>query len=309
MTPRPLCPPGVAVVLFVIASSQAALAAVAPGRSQFHSGIRRASDEENRARIALGTHGQTQWIQKDLEEEPRDSEPNVEPSYVDESRENETDTGPGRLIRDDEPHILGEFFGTVIGFLIYTLFAALYLRNRASFYPTTQIIVEGGEEAFMEFRHGLCSCYERPLLSCIACLCPSLRMADTVYTMGILTSFWSAFFFLALIYASTQAATASSIAVIDAVGGTGRRMGLKLLALYAIQKFVDLLVFPLLGAALRGELRAKFRMKERDSGTLFWDACTWCWCSCCAIVQEARQVEDAVCASHPAVAQPIATSV
>eukprot|EP00429_Kryptoperidinium_foliaceum_P080497 CAMPEP_0176224328 /NCGR_PEP_ID=MMETSP0121_2-20121125/21196_1 /TAXON_ID=160619 /ORGANISM="Kryptoperidinium foliaceum, Strain CCMP 1326" /LENGTH=315 /DNA_ID=CAMNT_0017563575 /DNA_START=81 /DNA_END=1028 /DNA_ORIENTATION=+ len=298
----------------VLASSPGATATVATG-----SAIRRATDAGSSAIRSPHIHALARWAEQEGDEEiasGADDGPAapletalVEVHQLDRGVEDDEDAGPARLVRDDEPRILTELVGTFTGFAIYTAFAALYLRNRARFYPAERMVVEGGEEAFMEFRHGLFSCFERPSLSIMACCCPALRMADTVYTMGILSSFWSAFFVLALIYTSTQASMTTNLEVTEHSVGAGRSIGLKLLLLLMVQKVVDLLVFPLLGAALRGELRSKFRMKERDSGTLFRDTCTWFWCSCCAMVQEARQVEDAVCSTHPAVAQPIDTSV
>lgn len=67
------------------------------------------------------------------------------------------------------------------------------------------------QESFTEFRHGLFSCHQAPLICFVSWCFPAVRAADNAYTMGIFSCFWSAFLLLALIYASIDAPAASAV--------------------------------------------------------------------------------------------------
>eukprot|EP00444_Apocalathium_aciculiferum_P008521 CAMPEP_0183402280 /NCGR_PEP_ID=MMETSP0370-20130417/13800_1 /TAXON_ID=268820 /ORGANISM="Peridinium aciculiferum, Strain PAER-2" /LENGTH=91 /DNA_ID=CAMNT_0025583839 /DNA_START=59 /DNA_END=330 /DNA_ORIENTATION=- len=64
--------------------------------------------------------------------------------------------------------------------------------------------------------------------------------------------------------------------------------------------FCAWLLVAVIGAGFRQEMRLKFKM---PTGTLifFQDMFLYCCCACCAITQEARQVEEAAKLGHPAV--------
>merc|ERR1719498_2211064 len=62
-----------------------------------------------------------------------------------------------------------------------------------------------------------------------------------------------------------------------------------------------LLVFSIIigvvGAFFRSKIRAMFEMKQTMM-THAEDCLTYCCCTCCAIVQEARQLEEAYATNH-----------
>jgi len=66
----------------------------------------------------------------------------------------------------------------------------------------------------------------------------------------------------------------------------------------------NMLVIGCVGALYRQKLREKFQMVSHGGLTYVWDCGLYACCTCCALVQEARMVEDAVRMQHPAVAQP-----
>jgi len=129
-----------------------------------------------------------------------------------------------------------------------------------------------GVEVFQEWKHGLFACHEDTEVTICALCCPGIRWAMTLsYVPGML-SFWVAFF----IYIC-----------VELLGGlTAGTIGWVCLAL--------------LCTAYRQELRQKFNMEQQGGMTYITDAMTYLCCTCCAIAQEARHVEDALKSGHPA---------
>lgn len=121
------------------------------------------------------------------------------------------------------------------------------------------------------FAHGLCSCFGDWKVCLLAYCCAPIRWADTMDK------------------AKEQAATRS----------------LKMFMGYwmAVVLFIVLWAFsPLLGGItsiillvittyMRQKLREHFNI-DRGGITILEDCCTYAWCQCCAIAQEARQVES-----------------
>jgi len=120
------------------------------------------------------------------------------------------------------------------------------------------------------WRYGLCEFNGADTKLCfISCCCPIIRWSDTMRMSGLMT-FWSAIFIMGFLYA------------ISALTG-----GLTLLLMLCLTTY------------RRQQLRRFFGMKSGDHTTLCEDCCFYCWCSCCAIAQEARQLEEAYAVGYP----------
>jgi Cys-rich protein (TIGR01571 family) len=99
-------------------------------------------------------------------------------------------------------------------------------------------------------------------ICCMACWCPAIRWADTIGSDSMRRgSFWPAFFVFFI------------------------------LMLLAPMTFgFSILVALCFGIYCRQEIRRKFQ-KERSWKSYLSDCFLWCCCPCCAIIQEAREVE------------------
>eukprot|EP00429_Kryptoperidinium_foliaceum_P051935 CAMPEP_0176086774 /NCGR_PEP_ID=MMETSP0120_2-20121206/43438_1 /TAXON_ID=160619 /ORGANISM="Kryptoperidinium foliaceum, Strain CCMP 1326" /LENGTH=290 /DNA_ID=CAMNT_0017420609 /DNA_START=55 /DNA_END=923 /DNA_ORIENTATION=- len=161
---------------------------------------------------------------------------------------------------------------TLIYFGLAYLCAKFWLGQREAAYAVP-LEPAAGEDDFKEFRAGICRWYQRPDICIWAWCCPWVRWGDNMWTMGTFRSFW---FALVLFF------TVHSL-----VGNTVDGMGI--------------IALSILGAGFRQEMREKFQMARRGGGTYVEDFCLYCWCMCCTVAQEARQVEEAVRAGHPAV--------
>jgi len=160
---------------------------------------------------------------------------------------------------------------TLIVYLLLSAVAAKYYigqREAAFSLPLT----EASPDDFKDFRSSaLCDCLDRPGICLWSCLCPCVRWADNMWTMGILSGFWLPMLAFCLL-------------------GT------------VIHFSVCVLVpFALLAAMYRQGFRRKFGMTRIGGSSILTDFCLYCCCMPCAVAQESRQVEEAVRASHPAV--------
>jgi len=123
-----------------------------------------------------------------------------------------------------------------------------------------------------QFTFPLFSCFGDPQICCFTCCCWPIRWADTMRMAGLM-SFWVALFlFLGL----------EIITVINSTVGT---FLLVLVTVYYRQK-----------------LRALFSF-DQSFGVILGDCCAYFCCMCCAMIQEARQLEVAYQTKHPAVGQ------
>lgn len=176
-----------------------------------------------------------------------------------------------------EEQVWADFMTWVVG-LVSMMVWACFATVMAHYYLSTKKAapvadLAAGEEEFKDFRYGVCECFQRPDVSLWVCCCPSVRWADNMSTMGIFRCFWFAFaLFLS----------------INLLGGES-------------QDFCGWFILALLGAGFRQELRDKFQMARRGGWTYAEDFFLYFCCMCCVITQEARHVEDAYRAKHPAV--------
>lgn len=143
-----------------------------------------------------------------------------------------------------------------------TCVAFFYISNRK---PPEFLGERHKDEDLMFWRNGLCSCLEEMDTCVCAFLCPCIRWAETLSYVPGLLSFWNAFFLYLICW---------FLARVPHIWVFGW------------------LCLGLLGAIYRQELKKTFRF--RDRGNIALDCLTFLFCSCCAISQEARQVEEAI---------------
>jgi len=123
-----------------------------------------------------------------------------------------------------------------------------------------------------DFKYSLCSWYEAPCLSCFVwCCCAGIRWADSMRMLGKISFAVAVALWLGL-----------------EIGGsiTG-----------GLLTWVGITV---VGMTMRQDIRKAFNMKS-DNETFCHDCLSWCFCSCCTIIQEARQIEAAKVLGHDAV--------
>jgi len=128
---------------------------------------------------------------------------------------------------------------------------------------------------FEDWQHGLCpQCSSADCKMCgLALCCPSVRWANTVRRVGFL-GFWVAFaIFLLLIQ----------------------------IVLYAPMCYF---LLPLLGANLRQAMRKAYNMKVQGGVSWLSDFALYFCCSPCAIVQEAKQADEAFRVGLPVAVEP-----
>lgn len=120
----------------------------------------------------------------------------------------------------------------------------------------------------------LLQCMHEPTLCLFSCFCGSIRWADTM-RMGKLLNFLVAF------------ALFMSLSVISMLGFGIAAVFLVMLCVWYRQK-----------------IRKIFNIPYGTCTSIMQDCCVYCFCSVCAIVQEARQIELAWKARHAAVNPP-----
>lgn len=117
--------------------------------------------------------------------------------------------------------------------------------------------------------YGVFECFSASkTMCCLACFCPALRWADTMRMAGIY-AFWVGI----LLFASLSAAGQATAGITSLI-----------LLCVLVRK--------------RQEIRALFYIPSGTIGTYVEDCCLYCFCSCCAILQEARQMEEAYGVQH-----------
>jgi len=165
--------------------------------------------------------------------------------------------------------ILTSVVSILVQVLITALVAFLYMKNK----PESVVTVPEGDKKESldgDFKHGLFSCFDLPGLSLFTFCCGGIRWADSMRMMGELTFYSAVGIWLGML-------------VLGAVtGGLFAWVGIAII-----------------GTMYRQKIRAAFNMKS-DNNTTVMDCLGWCCCTCCSIVQEARQVEEGKALSHSA---------
>jgi len=125
------------------------------------------------------------------------------------------------------------------------------------------------------FGFGLCGCIQDLKMSLFVCCCPLIRWADTVSKAnqkdGRFMDFWPAL----LLMLSLEAALMFMQSVAHA-SFTAEMLGFTMIAI---------------GIMYRQKLRVKWALNPHEMKTYVQDCLSWTFCTCCVIIQEAREVE------------------
>jgi len=186
---------------------------------------------------------------------------------------------PGPAMQEKEERIATIFWWSqALIYLFHFVGAAVLIAIIAVLYDKEKTFppeLISGERPAMpddQFRFGLFQCFDDWKLSLFTFCCYPIRWADTLRMMGVLPFY-----------------TALAIIV-------GLQFVNACLAGFANLVLIAVLVF------YRQKMRTAFKMQSGTVGSLLEDCCTYMCCSCCAIIQEARQVEEAYQTQHAVVA-------
>jgi len=119
------------------------------------------------------------------------------------------------------------------------------------------------------WRYGTFDCFHDTKICLISCCCPIIRWSDTMRMAGLM-GFWAAVLIMGFLWTIS--------------GWTDGLFGLVMLGLAVYR---------------RQQIRALFGMQRGDAKTFLEDCCCYCWCSCCLVIQEARQLEEAYAVGYP----------
>lgn len=100
-------------------------------------------------------------------------------------------------------------------------------------------------------------------IPCCSCCCGPIRWADT--------------------------ASSSKTAFISFWPGVAVATGLN--ALVGVSFYVSALIFVVIATVHRQQIRKNYGIPHGTCRTCTEDACTWTWCSCCATMQEAMEIQ------------------
>jgi len=181
------------------------------------------------------------------------------------------DQGFGNPARSN-PTVQG-FLSGIIWALLVIVAAAFYVREK-EFPPKDKIGVEHMPLVYGEWQFSLFGCFDGPALFLLSCCCAPVRWADTMRMARMLTFSGALMLFVGLV-------------VLDVVCA-----GLSLVVL------LGFLVY------YRQQIRKKFGIQSGDVFTITQDCLAYTLCSCCAIMQEARQLEEAYQVRHPEICPP-----
>lgn len=178
---------------------------------------------------------------------------------------------------DTEQWIVPSLLSAIIWAVLVGLVAVFYYREKVHRPKFGRSHLNGIDAASFDeaqWRFGLFDCHEQPLICLFAVFCGPVRWADTMRMSEFLSFSGALMLFVGLVVLDTVAVGVASLAL------------LALLVYY------------------RQSMRRKFKIPHGDFMTTSLDCLAYCLCTCCAITQEARQLEAAFEASHPAVTPP-----
>lgn len=172
-----------------------------------------------------------------------------------------------------------QFFYALIGmqvWLFLTLVTACFYKASKPFPPipgTPAPGVQGRQPPVLdgEWRNHIFQCLHVPQMCLFTCCCGTVRWADTM-RMAHLLPFWGAFSLLCFF----------DVAGLLGMGASGLFM-------------LMILVY------FRQQIRKMFNIQPWTCRTVCVDCLSYMFCSLCAMVQEARQLEEAWAFGHPSV--------
>lgn len=159
--------------------------------------------------------------------------------------------------------------GLCLNLLVWFLVAMLYLRYKADVFSVKpEGKVESTRDAGWKHHFLDANCSRDWQLCLCALLCPGIRWADTTSTLQNPSE--------------------------DRKRGLFWRFFLLFVILYVVAPFtlgLSLVLFIFAAVYFRQRMRAKFQHSPGKWWTIPSDLALWCFCSCCAIAQEAREIE------------------
>lgn len=158
--------------------------------------------------------------------------------------------------------------------LFIILFAFLYDKVR---HNTAFPQVKGVDDHEAGFSYGLFGCFQDLRLAVFSCMCPVLRWADTMDksgndSYGSLITYWKGIALMATLYALN--------------------MYIGYVAMYPFLGLSFATVLLVVNVIYRQKLRRRYSILAGSFRTFAEDVGAWLCCPCCAMVQEARQVES-----------------
>lgn len=166
--------------------------------------------------------------------------------------------------------------GITIGIqaVLLILMSFFYFYNKYPAEPELQ----GGtdvEEFYKNWESGLCDCMDEPGILLVACFCPCVRWADTMYMIGLLPYSTGAFIFFVMYCMSSYG---------------GLFVPWASVAIWVAMALVLM--------ACRQQLRRHFGMEHGTSSSIMEDLLFYLFCVPCAVAQEGRHVDAAEAAGH-----------
>jgi len=168
----------------------------------------------------------------------------------------------------------------LIQLFVVLLTAGLYSRYKTT--PAVTVLETDKEHSLDgQFKHGLFNCLGAPGLCCFSCFCPGIRWADSMRLIGLLQftsgiTIWLGVTWVCMLLAVENADSA----------------------------FLSTMVMAIVLTYYRQAMREAFRM-EATPMTVAIDCLSYSFCGPCALVQDARQVEEAAALDHDAVKSPL----
>lgn len=194
------------------------------------------------------------------------------------------DTAREEQSPNSPPFLWAIFVGGIGSLVVSCLLWTCLVGVVAHFYRGNKEYPEIGEglqtpeqhATFQDWKFGFCDCCDDFQVCLCACCCPAIRWAETLSLVDGLIIFWVGF----VLY--------MSLTLINTITSV-------LVCWFALA---------LICTAYRQEIRAKFNFEHQGAATFIADCLLYCFCSCCAIAQEARHVEEAMKHGHPQVKKP-----
>jgi Cys-rich protein (TIGR01571 family) len=150
--------------------------------------------------------------------------------------------------------------GTAV-YLIGGILAAILYRQVNDMYPSLfRPLYSARAEDTEDWGFHILGCFTDPKLCILGCCCPCAMWADTLGRKGLL-SYWPAFAIFLILVGLTTYTHGASLVIMAAVG------------IY-----------------FRQRLRQRYQIRNEGSMTVALDILSWCCCSTCAIIQEAREI-------------------
>jgi len=164
---------------------------------------------------------------------------------------------------------LVDIFGVLLQTVFICAFAHVYTKYRCV--PEGKYEDSAAKECDGKWKHHCGSCFEEPITAFCGCCCLPVRWAETISLVKGLEDFWPALLCFTIIWAMEYTTT------------------------FALAGW---LAIGCVGASYRQELRKRFQFESQGGASYVTDCLMYLIFPCCAVVQEARHVDDALARKH-----------